>query len=475
MTKTLGSYDVPTTTEPMNYSTVCGRVERPTNAPSITGSHVLDQFKTQIGCPEVSPLNWAERRGYYREQFEKAKQCFHGRVSTMGRFTAETEEDERSRQGHAHAAQAAYVVGRNCLRKFANIPGAEERFTTSAQSLITDVNAIQPGVKAALNTALETSVPLQTLYTETYGLTPDQWDIYRKFLQYTAIKASNYHRGEAEVAAVARNFNAIFRPSAVDSAPVSNVAAPAPAPALYATGGAGTTTVNTSTEEKKAKEAAILSALSPTPLPTLKLLTPAELLETKMKYKTIDELIKFINMIFNMFNSPAVLSKLLEDPKRTLKTFLLPFVYITTHINFVAKKFSALNAGGKKLEDKINSLNKTHRLMETTFYKEIIVPINKLMQSFTPIYKKFMGELLPLHEQTYNLITAKLADTPLADDFATLNSYVYSKTYFPEKLLPLSTLLLFSWKNVWPQLDNDDNLPELDNILILFNKAGFIE
>jgi len=227
------------------YEDVCGDKGR---------RDIFSQFSDQIGCfaEDEHPSDWIASREKFRGQFDKARQCFYGRVKRMDRFTANTAANRESRNGHAFAAKAAYTLGRNCLRKFSDVPGtvAEDRFQKSADELIDSLS--QDGVKAALrangNTIHEGVLEdpaLKELYERTYDLEPEHWETYRKYAVLTApdFNVTKYDGGEAMLRIDEKKYLDTFfetKPKTPESA--------------GAVGGAGMASTNNTTRRTKKKK-----------------------------------------------------------------------------------------------------------------------------------------------------------------------------------------------------------------------------
>lgn len=207
------------------YKSVCGTTAPVTAIGSVTpsGSDLLDRFMGQIGCPGDKPSTWTSHKAQYRAQFDKARQCFRGRVDAMSAYTANTEADKDARASHAYAAQAAYTIGRDCLRKIGDVTGAEEAYYDSAMAHIDGAEAIQPGVKAALmggtdssfKSAIVANPYLGPLYTKDYGMTPEQWAIYQSFLRFSSLNAATYANTSGRRANAMWAYQAMMNPASV--------------------------------------------------------------------------------------------------------------------------------------------------------------------------------------------------------------------------------------------------------------------
>jgi hypothetical protein len=198
--KKLESFDarLPNIDQP-RYEAVCGS----------TGSgNIFKQFSEQIGCfsKDEHPSDWIDNRERFRKQFDKARQCFYGRVKRMNSFTANTNVTRKSRKGHAFAAKAAYGLGRNCLRKFADMPGsvAQDKFKNTADTLIDSLtqNSVKKELRAngsTINDGLRADDSLKELYERTYDLEPENWAKFRHYAVLTApdFEAKNYEGGTA--------------------------------------------------------------------------------------------------------------------------------------------------------------------------------------------------------------------------------------------------------------------------------------
>lgn len=468
--RTHGQYIVPPKEETLpNYHTVCGRddTDRSTAA---THTNLLTQFTEQIGCPARNHESWVAQKNYYRDQFAKARICFHGRAKAMGDHTAITPEEVASRQRHAYAAQAARVLGRNCIRKFANIPGAEGIFEESAESLINSVNTAQPGVRAALNAELAAGRPLQIIYEETYGLSPHQWDLYRKFLQYSAVKASNYKQGETQVAAARNAFYATFvvpdvtEPgvTAVGGAGFSPSSAVTPDNAKLAEKLASIKIINDNTLLKEASHAV--------DLPHISLLTDDELRTSIVKFKDIEHFADASTKIINNFKDERMRNLFLLDPKNTLKRVLLPLIYYTALLNIAIAKINAIDSGIGKIEARLASVKKTRGYEDSPFYKDVLVPIRARISKYTELRKIISDLFVFFDENRKDVVTAISKNPQLLSDFHLLTTYNSAKTDYPLGY-PVSTLLRLSWQDTWPYLDRDDKMSLFDELLTLLQKG----
>jgi hypothetical protein len=242
--KKLESFDarLPNIDRP-GYEAVCGS----------TGSgNIFKQFSEQIGCfsKDEHPSDWIDNRERFRKQFDKARQCFYGRVKRMNSFTANTNVTRKSRKGHAFAAKAAYGLGRNCLRKFADIPGsvAQDKFKNTADALIDSLtqNSVKKELRAngsTINDGLRADDSLKELYERTYDLEPENWAKFRHYAVLTApdFEAKNYNGG----AEMLRNAKQVYRDTFFETKPNSPESS-------GAAGGAGNaTTYNTRRSTKK--------------------------------------------------------------------------------------------------------------------------------------------------------------------------------------------------------------------------------
>lgn len=192
-----------------NYHEVCG-------AEAGSGDvGLISQFSRQIGCPEDDPTQWKDKRLHFRTQFDKARNCFVGRVRKMADYSADTDAEKDSRKRHAYAAQAAYTIGRDCLRKFQDVQGGLEKYTESASDLIESMPA---GVKTALKTdntgkvwssideAITHNPELEPIYSNKYGLSDAQWDSHKRYMIFSAIDTTNIPQGSNTLAAIKRRY-----------------------------------------------------------------------------------------------------------------------------------------------------------------------------------------------------------------------------------------------------------------------------
>lgn len=231
------SYNVRTAPHLDSYSTVCGTTAPITahNSVTRTGSDLVDTFMGQIGCPGDDPHTWESRQAHYRAQFDKARQCFRGRVDAMKAYNANTPEEKEARASHAFAAQAAYTIGRDCLRKISDVLGAEDAYRASAIAHINEASAVKPNIKEALTDAgdgtleavIRANPYLGPLYAKDYGMSEEQWAIYHSFLRFSTLKASNYANTDGLRAKAMRAYQAMINPASVGGGGA-------------ATGGAGT-------------------------------------------------------------------------------------------------------------------------------------------------------------------------------------------------------------------------------------------
>lgn len=502
MESTQTEYNVPRSGP--NYHTVCGRTAGATNTtPSPTGSRVLDQFKDQIGCPSTGgPLEWAAKRDEYKAQFNKAKQCFSGRVRGLQGHAMTNNASRMSRKTHAHAAQAAYVVGRNCLRKIADVPTALHRYNTSAQALINSVSTTDPGIKTALNAefpinpnyadsttnpvldvGLSVNPILKKVYEETYGLSPAQWTLYHKFLQYSAMKAENYTYSERNirgsiptVAEVEREFITAFNPKPPAAAlpppalpPPSAPALPPPSapPTKKASKASSITEENVLLNRLTSNIAAMrLNTVKPTtedipgpiPLPPLESVTG----------DAYDKLTKDLSRLsFNIYEivdtwiPPVKLIESLKDKKNHtpinlelfLRTVIMPVQYYQTYIKILRFQLQYIDTGSNFL------MLPQSRVRHTKLLDEISAPLI-LIDSILRKYITSLNEKLIFAQTKIIEPTVLLSDSEaIKRDYAALEKYSHDKLYdvlIANKENPINITLSLVWPYIPRMITQDE-------------------
>jgi hypothetical protein len=445
MITTRPQYEVDDASLPfVDYQDVCGKDKAKTE-------DLISQFTRQIGCPSPTRSEWVSKKKHYREQFDKARQCFRGRVLKMGDYAANTPEEKASQQGHAFAAQAAYTIGRDCLRKFEDIPGGVDTYSTSADRLVTGMRA---DVRDALLTddtgkkhtsvdgAVEAHPLIGPIYNNQYGLTPAQWEAHKRYLSFSAIDPSAYEGGKKTLDDVKRQYVLAFLPPSAAREGVTAV------------GGAGenrsatssnnrtrkntknknvkrTSTMNNrkTKNTKNANLNAVLDAeLKKFPRPDLETVTAKEI-EAHAKDKSF-HFSKYLEWIKTApkFNETelAAIARLenKEKHKELMLALILPSIYYFTSMNLLMLLIQIFNYYVKPMVD---DMLKGEKL--TTYVEDLqssMLYLKTLHPMFDSLKTRIYGDL--------EFIVSNIpGETPLGRDIYKLLTYKKEMTKYVEQ------------------------------------------